>query len=486
MDQLAPIFPFAFVAVFLAVGGAVRYFRAQAERAVLRELAARLGLTHHPQSWTSAGDQVAGELDGTRVELVPVTVARGKSRVRYTRYVAHGPRGDFAFKKQRAWEDLVQAVAGQDLQVGDPVFDREVVVSGDADRITPLLDAATRERILTFLRSGPGTAQIGVGVVSRQVQGRVPSAATAELRLREVKELAAVLGAAGGDERAALIRIVRADPLPGVRCRALRQLLKRHADAEVEAVLEGALRDPAAEVRLLAATGRGDLDVLLALAADRAVDHPVRTAASIEAEAVLPSSPPPRPPDPARIPDLERVVAEETDVPLRTSALRCLAALAPERARAAHAGLVPDIVADALVAAATAPALLGRAAEPGLLTLLGHADGDVRRAAAEALGLVGTVAAVAPLHRVGDERLGLTAAALAARRAIEQIQGRAERAEVGQLSLAAEAPLVGAVAVATGDVGAVGLAEAVRAPPPKDEDAAEAAQPRPAPQGIRG
>jgi HEAT repeat protein len=179
-------------------------------------------------------------------------------------------------------------------------------------------------------------------------------------------------------------------------------------------------------------------------------------------------------------------VTEVADVPLRTSVVRCLTVLAPERARAAHATLVPDIVADALLAATTAPAVLGAAAEPGLLALLAHPDGDVRRAAAEALGIVGTVAAVGPLHRVGDERLGLTAAALAARHAITQIPARAERAEVGQLSLAADAPMLGAVAVATGDVGAVGLAEAVRAPPVKGEDAAGAAQPRPVPQGIRG
>jgi hypothetical protein len=90
----------------------------------------------------------------------------------------------------------------------------------------------------------------------------------------------------------------------------------------------------------------------------------------------------------------------------------------------------------ALAATRALATVSGEAAEAALIRALSRSELDVRVAAAEALGAVGTIAAVAPLRRtlaspVTGRGLGRTV-----RRAIATIQARVPGAAPGNVSLA--------------------------------------------------
>jgi HEAT repeat protein len=100
-------------------------------------------------------------------------------------------------------------------------------------------------------------------------------------------------------------------------------------------------------------------------------------------------------------------------------------------------------------------ALLGRAEAEGLILLALRSEDDaVARAAARAIGKVGTVAAVAALREAAE---GGGEMRRAARQAIAEIQGRLTGAEPGQLSLAGGE--AGALSLADGEPGRLSLAE---------------------------
>jgi len=107
-----------------------------------------------------------------------------------------------------------------------------------------------------------------------------------------------------------------------------------------------------------------------------------------------------------------------------------------------HSGdRLAETIADAL-------ASLGDArAETALLRLLERESGSVRRAAAAALGQIGTVRAVESLFPL-TEGLLPSGVKIAAREAIAKIQARLGDAEPGRLSLVAEGPAEGALSVA--------------------------------------
>jgi len=86
-------------------------------------------------------------------------------------------------------------------------------------------------------------------------------------------------------------------------------------------------------------------------------------------------------------------------------------------------------------------------AEPPLLRLLGSGSESVWRAAAEALGKVGTIRAVESLYPLTERMLSL-GLETTAREAIARIQARLGDAEAGQLSLHAHAPAEGGVSIA--------------------------------------
>jgi hypothetical protein len=106
---------------------------------------------------------------------------------------------------------------------------------------------------------------------------------------------------------------------------------------------------------------------------------------------------------------------------------------------------VGDPVAESI---AGALASLGDAgAEPALLRLLRTGSGSVKRAAAAALGEVGTIRAVEFLHPLTEQVLSVALKATA-REAIARIQARLHDAEAGRVSVHAEEPAEGGVSIA--------------------------------------
>jgi len=119
---------------------------------------------------------------------------------------------------------------------------------------------------------------------------------------------------------------------------------------------------------------------------------------------------------------------------------------------------VGDPVAETI---AGALASLGDArAEPALLRLLRKGSGSVQRAAAAALGEVGTIRAVEPLYTLGEQTLP-AALKTTAREAIARIQARIGDAEAGRLSVHAEAPAEGGVSIVS-DEGGLSLLPSAR------------------------
>jgi HEAT repeat protein len=200
--------------------------------------------------------------------------------------------------------------------------------------------------------------------------------------------------------RGRLAANARHDPVAGVRLLNLLALVRLHpGDAFTAAELRAATSDRDAEVRLRAGIelGKDGRDVLLALAADRAVEDRC-SARAIEALGRD------FPAEQARA-QLARACREVRREPLRPASLRaCIAVLG--RRGGAEATLINALE-------------------------LGHEQ--VRVAAADALGAVGSAAAVLPLKEAAERHGGTLASA--ARNAIAEIQSRLTGSP-GELSLA--------------------------------------------------
>jgi HEAT repeat protein len=115
------------------------------------------------------------------------------------------------------------------------------------------------------------------------------------------------------------------------------------------------------------------------------------------------------------------------------------------------------------VAAAQALALSGLpAAEAPLIEALGRDDVDVRVAAAQALGHVGSTASI-PSLKEARTRQGEAEFDRAARQAIAEIQSRIPGASPGQLSLTdADAQKAGQLSLADDESGRLSLSEKPR------------------------
>ncbi len=102
--------------------------------------------------------------------------------------------------------------------------------------------------------------------------------------------------------------------------------------------------------------------------------------------------------------------------------------------------------------------------QPVLISLLGQADDELRRAAIEALAAVGTVEAVEPLLPLARSGMLAGAQGRAAKAAVQMIQARLHGAEAGGLSLSQMPGEQGGLSVAEPgtEVGALSMADKAR------------------------
>jgi hypothetical protein len=289
-----------------------------------------------------------------------------------------------------------RAFGERDLEVGDPAFDADVAVHGDAEAAVAALTQEARVAARALIRDGYA---VHGGTVHFTHRRGARDAAELVVAARRAIWLAGLLASSETIPQR-LVSRAASDPLAGVRRRALERLADGFAELpETAAALAAALGDADPGVRVFAAArlGAAGEPTLLALVGD------------------------------SRVPD--GVIVE---------ALAALAGRLPaERAVALLVESAPGRGAAVLAAAAgslTTPA--GPGAEEALVGLLGHEERTVRLAVAAALGRVGTTAAVAPLRAVVAAHpldLGLRGGAS---EAIAAIQARADGAAPGQLALA--------------------------------------------------
>jgi hypothetical protein len=289
------------------------------------------------------------------------------------------------------------------LETGDKEFDGAIEALGPPDQVHALLDAETRKALRELLG---GTVRVGQLLLEGgELRVDVPTTGFAGEHpgLPQAAHAVAALSrrlAAPEPVRERLAANARHDPVAGVRLQSLLALVGLHPDdAFMAAELRAATSDRDAEVRLRAgiALGKDGREVLLALAADTAAEDRC-SARAIEALGRD------FPAEQARA-QLARACRDARRAPLRPDSLRaCIA-------------------------------VLGRrgGAEVTLINALDLGHEQVRVAVAEALGAVGSAAAVLPLKEAAERHGG--ALQSAARNAIAEIQSRLTGSP-GELSLA--------------------------------------------------
>lgn len=302
------------------------------------------------------------------------------------------------------------------LETGDAAFDRAVLVEGPEATALALLSAPARQALVLVFEALPGAVLSGGWLVAA-VDAARRATDVLPLMLRAGESLAAV-----PDVPEALAANATGDPEPGVRVRNLEVLTRDYPDTPLT---REALR-----------RASGDSDGAVAVRAARALGEPGHGA-------------------------LLRVAEHGQDGPA-AEAVRALGeALTAERALRLFD--VARRVGRMKAAAACIDSLgsrerLAEGAEALLVDALSAAGLDVPRAAAGALGRLGTPAAVLPLQEAAAHRGGVLRGVF--RDAAEAIQARRTGAVAGQVSLVAEED--GRVSLADDPAGRVSL-------PPRDE-----------------
>ncbi len=301
---------------------------------------------------------------------------------------------------------------GSQVEVGESEFDSQFFLDGPERLVLALLDEEMRRQIREI--NSEGRLEIFAGDLVVEGMARDKVAYVLRLLLEAARRLSRPM-----DVPQKLADNARHDPVAGVRLQNLRLLIREPQEMETREALRRACSDPSPEVRLqaareLGAEGRGVLFEL----ADGLEDDVI----SSQAVALL-------------TPELtcERTQSIFADALNRGSlqtARACLEALGENRDPAA--------------------------AEAALLPALQREEVDLRKAAASALGRIGSVAAVLPLKEAAEGSWLDLELRRAARQAITEIQSRLQGASPGQLSMAeAEG---GQLSLASSETGHLSLA----------------------------
>ncbi len=369
------------------------------------------------------------------------------------------PEGtDTTLRRLRGW---------QEIEVGDPAFDRAVWVEGPPLLVRAILDADTRRLLLALFegrlerpRLSPfwATGQVDRGTLWIALpEARAPQqernvlwdslfALAGGSHFTEALNAALALAERLASPRDTARRVadnLKSEPVPGVRLRCLTALVRELPDhpATREALL-AAREDSDAEVRLRAgmALGAEGRDLLLSLALGEGAEDATteRAVAALGQQLTL---------------DEATAILRNALRARRESTARAAMGVLAHRGGEDAIHMIARVLAvergPLANAAASTLGLTGSPlAEEPLLAALRSSDTSLRVAATRALGLVGTVAAVAPLRELEARDSALR---IAARQAIATIQARLAGAGPGQLSLAGGES--GQLSIAEGEVG---------------------------------
>jgi HEAT repeat protein len=394
-------------------------------------------------------------------DFAAVTGWAGELAVRFETHVAAGPMNGtrlIVWHPTRLIDGLTlrpetRSRLAEEIELGDPAFDNVFRIGGDPTLARALLDAGTRRRLLDLARDNnqlhivDGAVRLDIASTSRRVLSRRLSQLVDAVRLLTQPRSVA--------DRLAAIAV--RDPQPEMRRRAVTALSRQfREEGGAIAALRLACDDASPEVRFEAASALGpegratllDLAERGARCAPRAID------------AIDGGVPP------------ERVIAllegaAHDDLELARACLGLLGRIGSDACIAALVGQleIPPQTLDAILGtrsdalAAAAAAALGHTgsprAEAPLIAALARPEADVRTAVAQALGRVGSAAAVVSLKEAaeashdGDFRR-------AVRQAVAEIRSRLGGSP-GELSMATSE--IGQLSIAGAESGQVSLAD---------------------------
>ncbi len=358
--------------------------------------------------------------DTLRVQFAELRGAELSTEIRVTveGAPATGPR---LFPESRSTV-VMKRQGAVELELGDLAFDDQFFIGGEPAELYARLDAATRRDLFAVNRqSNLYIARGELRVSCDEQRLEAPLKSFLALLLRIAQRLFGPLDVAG-----ALAAHVRSESAP-VRLQNLLTLVREYpADERTQPALRAALGDAVPEIRLRAAQALGDegLPVLSQLAADGEIADECSAAAI----AALGSR--------FEMGQLEPVLAASLQGGRLETVLACVAVLGDHSDRRAGAQLFDLLRRDSYRIPAAAARALGRGRPPGseeaLIEALNADSEELRLAAVETLGEMGSAAAVILLRAVAGSREQQRAV----RQAIAKIQSRAAGASPGQLSLA--------------------------------------------------
>ena len=406
-------------------------------------------------AWRAAAERLHSTLTFTTAQGIKsqaIDVERGHWKIHletpfehkglFTRFVVSGPASFPA--GLRIWRGTDSAIKESRLVTGDESFDAKVHMGGDAVPVMAIMDHETRQLLENGLWVAHRFDRVEDGNVVLELACQLADSAEIVERAQWLETLAERLRDPGAETPRRLAANAASDPIAGVRLANLIALQQAVFWAEIAgAASRVALADPAPEVRLAGALALG-VEGFTTLSKLAAAGQGVAAGIRVEALHQLVQ----RAPRETVIPVLD-VVLHEAFWDVRREAVHAAGTLR-------HTGAVPLLLArldpnDPPVAAVVAAALgeIGDPrAEPALVEILRSTHADAATAAAHALGLMGSVAAVQPLVDRIDVAATTAWVKVAAREAIAAIQARQIGADDGQLSLSDAADPAGTLTLA--------------------------------------
>jgi HEAT repeat protein len=403
------------------------------------------------QLQASGGDDqrsLRGTVQGVpaQVEFVRESRRAGKSsyQVETTTFQAGGDGripASLDLRQEDPWGVFGRLLEGPDPEVGDADFDRLVDLQGMDAYVCAALSESARKGIEDLVTAG---GKVSGGVVLLPVEdAEDPSSRWLTRQIELVAALAASLGVTPDTLAQRLAHNALHDSRPEVRLQNLRFLLAPETPAPATLAAETAralLSDPSDAIRIhaarhLGAAGHPTLRSLV-------VDARAKPALRAHALDMLHEG------NAAGIDDWVASILTPSPRELVCAAL----VVVGSRRLSAHVERVIELTraADVPIRVAATRAL-GQLESPlcerGLIQRLADDESEVRAAAAEALGSVGSVAAVEPLLAL-TKGIGRAPHKQAARGAITRIQARLGEVDAGRLSLVEDDDLSGAVALA--------------------------------------